>query len=308
MAYEFIILESDPQTHIARITLNRPEKMNAHNPGMMEEIKDAIDLVEMDDDLKVLIFRGTGKSFCSGGDLGQVGRGYGWKEPKPGEKERRPSIRRRLTVDKRSNEFFQKIFYCSKATIAQVHGYAIGGGFHIALMCDMCIASDDAKFGHPGVRIVGPGYHQNTLLWILRLGVTLAKELDFTGRLMSADEAYRRNVINQVVPLDQLEGATNKMAETLAQIPADGVVMGKFTFNLLFDMMGVRSAFDYGAIAHTLGTNIRYEPDEVNFFKSRRDKGATAAMHEKDERFRGRMDSDARFSGDKDAQAPKSDT
>lgn len=294
--YEFIIYEKDPVAHIARITFNRPEKLNAFHPPMEHDVIDAINDLEADLQIKVLILRGAGRAFSTGGDLSQVGRMYGWEDPKPGEtKPRRPSQRVRLFMDRRAGQFFAKVFYCNKATIAQVQGYAVGGGFNLTCCTDFIICSEDAKFGHPGVRIVGPGFHMNTMLWIYKMGVTLAKELDFTGRYMDAKEAWDRKFVNKVAPNDKLEEETMKWAQAIAQIPADGIALGKAAYQLLADIQGMNTAFSAGYLCHSLGSNMRYEEDELNFFKERRDKGTRSAIHKKDERFKGRIESDARF-------------
>ena len=151
----------------------------------------------------------------------------------------------------------------------------------------MAIASDDAQFGHPGERLVGPGFEFNTVLWFWKLGPTLAKELMITGKIVDAAEIYRRGLISNLVPADRLEAEVEQLAKGVALIPADGIVQGKAAFQLASDVMGMRAGYSYGYIAHTFGTNAQFEPDEHNFFKERRNKGPRAAFHERDARFTG---------------------
>ncbi|MBI4307870.1 MAG: enoyl-CoA hydratase/isomerase family protein [Chloroflexi bacterium] len=302
--FEFLLLDKDPKEHIAKITLNRPEKLNAIHKPFWREIIRAFEDAEEDESIKVVILKGAGTSFSTGGDLAAVGRlSYDWKEPKHGEKPQRPSMRHRMLQDRfMSQKFFPTIMYCNKVTIAQVHGYCLGGGFEIMMACDMCVASEDAVLGHPGVRNIGPFYQHTPTLWIMRLGVTLAKEMQFTGRSLSAQEAFQRQIINKVVPLERLEAETMRLAQGIALMPADGIVMGKTIVNAALDNLGLRQGANTGGLGHSLFTNIHYEPDEFNFWKSRRDVGDRQTIHLKDERFRPFIDNDALFGqADKDA-------
>ncbi len=282
----YLIYEKDQSAHIARITMNRPEKLNAWPPEGARELVPVLDDVEQDDTIKVVILRGAGKAFCTGVDLGMVGSQYGWDPAKhPGEKPPRPSVRRRLVADKVSSRLFARLFYCQKVTIASVQGYCLGGGFDWFMSCDLSVVTEDARFGHPGRRIVGPANGLNMILWFTKLGPTLCHELMYTGRQLTAPEALQHHVVNKMVSMDKLEQETNTLAKTVALMPADGIVMAKSNMQLYRDIMGMNAGYSFGYIAHTLGTNIRYEPDELNFLKERRDKGARQAFHERDERF-----------------------
>jgi enoyl-CoA hydratase len=283
--YDYILVDRDPQKHIGVVTFNRPDKLNAMNQEMQREIADAIDDLEWDDDIKVIIFKGAGRSFCTGGDLSALGRHYGWEDPEPGTKPQRPSVRARLKNDRRSSGFYAKFFYCSKATIAQVHGYAVGGGFDITMACDLAVVAEDAQFGHPGMKIAAPFYDLSQVIWVYKLGMTLMKDLCLTGRVMSAKEAMERQVVTKLVPPEQLAAATMEMAEEVAKFPADGIVLGKTHINMMYNMLGVGNGYNYAWIGHTLGTNMRFEPDEFNFYKERRDRGTSGAFKERDRSF-----------------------
>ena len=121
MKYKNIIYEKSD--YIARVTLNRPQTLNAMCPELNDEISKAIKEVNQDDDVKVVIFKGAGRALSAGADLSKVGFVYGWKEPKPEEKSRRPSLRVRLHFDRLTFwEQSQEILLCHKLTIAQAHG------------------------------------------------------------------------------------------------------------------------------------------------------------------------------------------
>jgi len=271
---------------IMRLTIDRPDKLNAFTTGMYVELIDLIDEAEDDDDIKVIILRGAGSSFCAGHDLNEVGFMYGFGTAKG---ERRPSIRRRLALDRKWAARYARYLECSKVTIAQVHGHCLGTGFVLMLESDFVVTADDANIGHPGLRLVGPGLEFNFASWIWMLGMRLAKEMMFTGRTLTGKEAADLGVVNKSVPVAQLDEEVLRLAEAICLLPADGIVMGKEAYRLVSEMLGMHIATTFGAISHTLNTNIRWEPDEYNFFRQRREVGAKAAFHERDNRYKDKL-------------------
>jgi enoyl-CoA hydratase len=280
--YEFMLSERLDEGSIFRITFNRPEKLNAFNFQMYEELIGLIDEAEEDDDVKVIILRGAGTSFGAGQDLSQVGLIYGFDQA--GE-QRRPSIRRRLAVDRKWAGHYSRYWECSKITLAQVHGHCLGTQFALMITSDFAIAAEDANIGHPGLRLVGPGLEFNIAAWMWSVGMRLAKDMMFTGRTLTGQEAADLQVVNRAVPLEDLDDEVLKFARTLTLMPADGVVMAKEALRVVFDIMGVRTAGTFGAMSHTLNTNARFEPGEFNFFRERRNQGAKSAFHDRDARY-----------------------
>ncbi len=279
MAYEHIIYEKKGQ--IAYVTLNHPHRLNALCPDISNELSLAISEVNHDDDVKVVIFKGSGRSFCAGADLSQVGFVYGWNQPKHGEKSRKPSMRARLRFDKLT--FFeecQELLLCHKITIAQAHGHLLGAGLNMFMNCDLLIASEDCKFGHVEERL-GLAGATITPMMILRCGYTKAMELCITGKMIDGKEALKAGLVNRVYPADQLEGEVNELAEGLAKYPRDGIALGKVSRHLIYDIMGITKGLTQSYVMHTLQTNITFEPDEFNFFKERRDQGVKGAAHGK---------------------------
>jgi enoyl-CoA hydratase len=282
---EYCIYEKDKERKIATITFNRPEKLNAAVTEHWVEIKDRVLEVSEDEDVKVLILKGAGRCFGTGHDVADLGAHHGWSnEPKA----RRPSIRRRLQFD--NNIFWgrqgmaQIIYSCPKATIAQVHGYCYGGHHELALNCDLVIASEDARFTHPGYRYIGP--LGNIALFIQTMGVRKAKEMMLTGKYLNAEEAAQCGLINKVVPADKLEEEVNKTAELITRQPFDAIVMGKSFFELALDLMGAGPGHTAGYITHTLQTNIRYEDDEYNLFRAKKEKGLKGAFSERESHYK----------------------
>ena len=292
MSSETLIYEKEDfeEGSMVTITMNKPETLNALNIEFSREIDDAITEVEQDDDVKVVVFKGAGKSFSCGYDLGRVYFVYGGGTGKPEDKSRRPSQRSRLAYDRWRSDSLRRIFLLDKITIAQVHGYCIGGGLYMSLCCDMTIAAEDAKIGHSEQRLGFSGAMYVFPIEVALIGQKRARELLLTGKLIDGTEAERIGLVNQVVPADQLETETRKLARSMTLLPRDGIAIGKATARLAYDSMGLSSAFGQGYIGHTLFTNIRYEEGEFNFIKRRRDVGMREAVRERDARYKGLID------------------
>ena len=292
MSSETLIYEKEDfeEGSMVTLTMNKPETLNALNIEFSREIDEALTEVEQDDDVKVVVFKGAGKSFSCGYDLGRVYFVYGGGSGKPEDKSRRPSQRSRLAYDRWRSDSLRRIFLLDKITIAQVHGYCIGGGLYMSLCCDMTIAAEDAKIGHSEQRLGFSGAMYVFPIEVALIGQKRARELLLTGKLIDGTEAERIGLVNQVVPADQLETETRKLARSMTLLPRDGIAIGKATARLAYDSMGLSSAFGQGYLGHTLFTNIRYEPGEFNFIKRRRDVGMREAVKERDERYKGLID------------------
>jgi enoyl-CoA hydratase len=288
MSSETLIYEKEDfeEGSMVTLTMNKPETLNALNIEFSREIDEALTKVEQDDDVKVVVIKGAGKAFSAGYDLGRVYFVYGGGTGKVEDKSRRPSQRSRLAYDRWRSESLRRIFLLDKITIAQVHGYCIGGGLYMSLCCDMTIAAEDARIGHSEQRLGFSGAMYVFPLEVALIGQKRARELLLTGKLIDGKEAERIGLVNQVVAADQLETETRKLARSMTLLPRDGIAIGKATARLAYDSMGLSSAFGQGYIGHTLFTNIRYEPGEFNFIKRRRDVGMREAFKERDARYK----------------------
>lgn len=269
----------------AYITFCRDDKRNALTYEMFDRMMEHVDAAERDDDVRVIIFRGEGRDFSTGHDLGQVGGAeYGFsKDPKA----RRPSQRARLHFDKRHVEQFRQLFYCVKPTLSLVQGYCVGAGLYIVEACDLAIAATDAKIGHPEQKMGLAGAAYLTSWNILAMGPKKARELLLLGDVLGGEEAARQGLVNKAVPPDQLAAAGEEWAERIVRLPRDAIAIGKAATHLAMDSLGMTSQFVHGYISHALGTNIRYEPDESNFMKERGKKGVTGAAQAREERYTG---------------------
>ena len=182
---------------IAYITINRPKAMNALNTQVIEELGKAVDLVEADRSIRVVIFTGEGRAFVAGADIAQM-RDFNLGQG------------RELAI--KGSEVMRRIEFLEAVTIAAINGFALGGGCELALSCDMRIAAETAKFGQPEVGIgITPGFSGTQRLPRV-IGQAKAKELILTGDAISADEAERIGLVNKVVPLENLMEEAEKLA------------------------------------------------------------------------------------------------
>jgi enoyl-CoA hydratase len=283
--YKYVLY--DKEGAVARITMNRPEKLNAFDfpgqGGLLDDFYAALGEAEEDDDIKVVVIRGAGRSFCAGHDLDSVGFVYGIGTGQPGE--RRASQRIRLKVDRNWIEKHLKLLLFPKITIAQVHGHCIGEGTIMMEACDMAVVADDAQISHAEQRLGFAGSGLNLVPLYLTVGVKRARELLLTGRTINGPEALSMGLVNQSVPPDQLESAVEDLCRQLVLLPADGIAMGKAAHHWILDILGATSGWTQGYLTHTLFTNLRFEPEEFNFFRERRNDGTRSAFHARDDRF-----------------------
>lgn len=272
---------------VATITLNKPETMNALDVELTENMEAALAKAEEDDDVKAVIIQGTDKYFSSGYDLGRVYFVYGGGTGKADDRARHPSQRSRLKYDHWRSETLHRIFLFSKPTIAKIRGYCIGGGLYVSLCCDLSIAAEDAKIGHAEQRLVFSGAMYVLPIEIMLIGQKKARELLLTGKLIDGKEAERIGLINKAVPGDKLDEETRKLAQAITLLPRDGIAIGKAATHLAYDSLGLTQSFNQGYIGHSMATNVRFEPDEFNFLKARRDLGVREAIKARDKRYEG---------------------
>jgi enoyl-CoA hydratase len=266
----------------AYITFNRPEKRNALTYAAFDRMMACLADAEQDDDVRVVIITGAGGHFSAGHDLAEIGSEYGFD---PSGKGRKPSQRARLNFDRRHLNQFRDLFYCSKPTVALVRGYCVGAGLHIVEACDLAIASDTARIGHPEQKAGLGGAAYMTAWNILAAGPKKARELLLIADMLKPEDAVQMGLVNKIVPDADLEAAGEDWADRIVKLPRDAVAFGKAATNLALDSLGMTSQFAHGYVVHALSTNIRYEEDEYNFMKKRRDEGVRNASHGREERY-----------------------
>lgn len=264
------------------VTINRPEKKNAMTGAMFDQLMRAYDQAEADDDVRVIVLQGAGDDFCTGHDLAEVGREYGEPTQDAQGRPRRPSQRARLRHDRMYLGRFQRIWESLTPTLALVQGYCLGGGLYLAEASDLVIAADTAKLGHPEQKLGLSGAAYFAAWEMMTLGPRKARELLLMADIWNAQQALEYGLVNRVVPVAGLAEQGEQWAERIVRLPRDGIVMGKAATHLAMEALGINAQFAYGHILHTLATNVRYEPDEYNFMKVRRDKGVRASSHERE--------------------------
>ncbi len=214
MDYKHILFEETD--HIARITLNIPEKRNALNLEIRSELLDAFRHAAEEDSIKVLVITGAGKAFCSGGDLGTM--------------EGVTPVAGRVRL-KKGQRLIKAMVELEKPIIGAINGVTAGAGVSIALACDILIASEEAKFVIPFTRLgLVPDWGQFYFL-PLRVGIARAKELMFMAETIDAREADRLGLVNRVVPAGELEEAVLALASRLARGPTQAYAMIKAALN-----------------------------------------------------------------------------
>ena len=241
MELETIIYEV--KENIARITMNRGDKMNALNHGLWDDLLAAFDQAENDPEVRVVILCGTGRAFCAGWDL----KGSYYISVPEGHDQW--TVGNALSTLRRISERYLRIMNLPKPVIAQVHGYCLAAGCYLEMLCDIAIAAEDALLGHP----VGRGGVDSMPLWITYLGFRKAKEMLLTQRIIDGNEAARIGLVNKAVPADKLEEEVWNLAKTLAEAPPDGLAVQKEAFNTHAEIMGRGAVFAYHRQLNALG-------------------------------------------------------
>jgi enoyl-CoA hydratase len=277
VAYETLIYNVDGA--IATITLNRPEALNTIVPPMPDEFEAAVNTAVRDREVKVIVVRGAGRSFCAGYDFG--GGFRHWDELLYTDGEWDPGkdfvgVTAQATAP---TQKFMSIWRSPKPVIAQVHGWCVGGGSDFALCADLVIASEDARIGTPYSRIWG-AYLSG--MWIYRLGLAKAKQYALTGRPLSGTEAAEVELINEAVPFAELEATVRERAAELAALPAAQLAAMKLMVNQAYENMGLASTQTLGPILDGLMRNI---PEAKRFIERAEAEGVGSVVAERDGPF-----------------------
>lgn len=275
--YKNIIYEK--RDGICWITLNRPDKLNAMNDAMLEELDAAFATAEPDLEVKVVVIKGAGQAFSVGQDLS----GIGTSETLPSESGKDVSTKSRLEAERRRNRRWEYIFNLAKPTIAQVQGYCLGYGCHLAMVCDMTVAAEDALFGDASMRM-GLLPDMPLLTWLI--GLKKTKELLYSGRYMDAKEAEQFGLINKVVSKDKLEEEVTRLAKGISILPGDGLAVSKDAINSAMEARGLGAAWRFTNNMQLIMQQRALDHAEFNFFEVRDKKGLETAISERDAPFK----------------------
>jgi enoyl-CoA hydratase/carnithine racemase len=292
-------VQRDDESGIARVTLANPERRNSYDPDMRRQLGAYLEDLAYDDAVKVVLLRGEGGVFSAGADMNNAYAWYGTGTPaKPDAAgdgsgngtagaaagRRRPSQRRRLLVDRQTFDFYHFFMGYPKVTVAEVSGFALGGGFELALMADIAVVASDTKLGTPATRFLGPALG-SLHLFFHRLGPVLARRLLLTGDTIEAREVAHLGVFTEVVEPAAVEGRAAWWAAKASRMPADGIVMAKEAFRLVEQLQDYQGEEVLGYLLHAYGTNLRFEEGEFNFVKARAEHGTKKAFELRDAHF-----------------------
>src|SRR3954467_432710 len=276
-----VLFDVDADKRIATATLNNPKQRNSYDAAMREAVARCLDAVAEDDDITVVLLRGVDGVFSTGADMNNA---YGWCGDRDDGKKTRPSQRRRLTVDRKSFGFYHNLMGFPKVTVGEISGYALGGGFEMALMTDISVIARDAKIGMPATRFLGPALG-SLHMFFHRLGPVLARRLLLTGDIVEAGEFAHLGIFTETCDPGSVTARARYWAEKAAKMPADGVVIAKEAFRLVEQSQAYQGEEVASYLFHAYGTNLQFAPGEFNFVKTRAQHGTKEAFRLRDEHF-----------------------
>ena len=274
-AYSTLSIEPDLQhPRIARLRLNRPERLNAINGEMPGEIRQAVRWAEGQDSIHVIIVEGAGKGFCGGYDLQAFGQG---RVDHPCQQEAEPwDPMQDYPVMRGFTEDFMTLWHSRKPTIAKVHGAAVAGGSDIALCCDLLVMADDARIGYMPTRVWGC---PTTAMWAYRLGPVRARQMMFTGDVISGRTAADWGLANSAHPADDLEAEVLRVALRIAGVPTGMLAMHKLVLNQVMQLQGLDQAQTLSTVFDGI---TRHNPEGMWFRRLAQAEGFKAAVEWRD--------------------------
>ncbi|MCY1279240.1 1,4-dihydroxy-2-naphthoyl-CoA synthase [compost metagenome] len=258
---------------VATLTLNRPERLNAIDDRMPDDLAAAVARANADDAVHVIVLTGAGRGFCSGYDLkffAENPRGVYGSQEMPWD----PMVDYALM--KRNTEQFMSLFRSYKPVIAKVNGPAVAGGSDIALCCDLIVMAEEAQIGYPPARVWGC---PTTAMWVYRLGAEKAKRMLLTGDLIDGREAERLGLVYQSVPLAELDAAVDALTARMQGIPKNQLMMQKLMINQSFHNMGLETTQMFATLFDGI---TRHSPEGVRFKARCEEVGFNQAVRERD--------------------------
>jgi enoyl-CoA hydratase len=268
-----VLLEKDGR--IARITLNRPEVMNAIDDDLPVELAAAVAEADADRAIHVMVLSGNGRAFCAGYDMAY------YAEQSSGEGNQ---VTQDMPWDPmqdyqfmwRNTQHFMSIFRAMKPVICKVHGFAVAGGSDIALCADLTYMADDAQIGYMPARVWGT---PTTAMWVYRLGPEKAKRMLFTGDKINGKEAEAMGLILKSVPAEQLNDEVEAMAQRMATVPINQLAMQKMVINQAMEATITQTQ----RLATVFDGISRHSPEGLNFKARSESEGWKQTVKERDQ-------------------------
>ena len=258
---------------IGRITLNRPEVLNAIDDEVPGLLSGAVAEANGDDGVHAIILAGNGPAFCAGYDLAYYAEGNGsgnvtqdmpWDPMKD------------FAFMSRNTDHFMSLWRSHKPVVCKVHGHAVAGGSDIALCADMVVMANEAKIGYMPARVWGC---PTTAMWVYRLGAEGAKRMLLTGDKIGGAEAERLGLVMKAVPAAELDAEVEALAERMASVPVNQLMMQKMVINQAIEAMGL---FNTQRLATILDGITRHSPEGINFKTRSEQVGWKQAVDERD--------------------------
>jgi enoyl-CoA hydratase/carnithine racemase len=257
---------------VARLTLNRPEKLNALSVDLHTELLQAAKQAEADPRIHAVVIRGAGRAFCAGYDITPTAERQATQETR--------TIRSDISRLEETVGRWQTLWNLRIPTIAQVHGYCVAGGTDLALHCDMIVVAEDARIGFTPVRAMGtPPTH----MWLYSIGPQWAKRLLLTGDLIDGKTALAIGWAIEAVPAATLDDAALKLATRISHIGKDLLTANKYIVNKGLELMG-RSLLQQIALEHDAMAHLA--PEALAFNRIAQEQGLKAALEWRDGPFR----------------------
>lgn len=266
-----VLYEKDGR--IGRITLNRPEVMNAIDDEVPLELADCVARANADPGVHVIVLSGKGEAFCAGYDLTYYAEGNGngqatqdmpWDPMKD------------YAFMMRNTELFMSLWRSYRPVICKVHGFAVAGGSDIAMCSDLIVMAEEARIGYMPVRVWGC---PTTAMWVYRLGPEKAKRMLFTGDKIDGREAERLGLVLKAVPAADLDREVEALAERMATVPVNQLMMQKLVVNQAIEAMGLKQTQMFATIFDGI---TRHSPEGINFKTRAEQVGWKQAVRERD--------------------------
>lgn len=260
---------------IARITLNRPEVLNAIDDDLPRELEAAVGRANGDTDIHVIVLSGAGRAFCAGYDMSYYaqatgGDGNAVTQSMPWDPMKDYAFMSRNT------ERFMSLWRSHKPVVAKVHGFAVAGGSDIALCADLVVMAEDAEIGYMPARVWGC---PTTAMWVYRLGAEQAKRMLLTGDKINGAEAQRIGLVCKAVPATELDGECERLAERMATVPVNQLMMQKLVINQAIEAMGLKQTQMFATVFDGI---TRHSPEGINFKQRSEEVGWKQAVEERD--------------------------
>lgn len=280
-------LRTETRNGVRHLVLCRAAEYNTITPALRDELAAAIDEADDDREVRVILLRAEGPAFCAG-------YGLDWSTTAEASqtvyddaaRERAPRGDRRVWdsvadhgMMSRFVATYMKLWYARKPTIAAVQGWCIGGGTDMVLCADLIVAAEDAVFGYPPARVWGT---PTTAMWVYRMGLEQAKRYLLTGDEIPARKAAEIGLILETVPCDALEAHATALAERMARLPVNQLVMMKLLCNQTVENMGFASSRMLGTLFDGVA---RHTQEGLDFVRRAQETGFRQAVRERDDPF-----------------------